>query len=221
MAGDDDSERSTASHVREYIDLHPSIKDCVRMEIVNLSALARRIVDEVEEVGSEEAALVACRRYEVDPSEEINEDAIRRVLGRSKLEMRTKVAVVTVRPSPRVRRRLDEALEGADGSNAPLHVIRGSAGVTVVTDDEAADAVVEELGEAEVMSRRSGLVELVVTSPEVIEETPGILAYLATTLSSRGINLVEVVSTYRDTIFVIDEEDLPPAFEILNEIVAG
>lgn len=221
MPRDDDGERSTASRVREYIDLHPSIKDGVRMGIVNLSALARRIVDEVPEVTSEEAALVACRRYEVDPNEEINEEAIRRVLDRSKLEMRTNVDVVTVRPSRGLSSRLEGAMEELGSSTTPLHVIRGSAGVTVVTDGAAADEVVELVGESEVVSRRSGLVELVVTSPEVIEETPGILAYLATTLSSRGINLVEVVSTYRDTIFVIEEEDLPPAFETLNQIVAG
>lgn len=221
MAEGDGDERSTASRVREYIDLHPSIKDGVRMGVVNLSALARKIVDEVPEVTSEEAALVACRRYEVDPNEEINEEAIRQVLADSKLEMRTNVDVVTVPAAQGVDRRLEAALEDVEASTGPLHVIRGSAGLTVVTDGAVADEVAEVLGEGAGASRRSGLVELVVTSPEVIEETPGILAYLATTLSSRGINLVEVVSTYRDTIFVIEDEDLPATFEILNQIVGG
>ena len=37
---------STASVVREYIDTHPSIKDGMQMGIINLSALARKIMDE-------------------------------------------------------------------------------------------------------------------------------------------------------------------------------
>src|SRR3990170_2482545 len=77
---------STATVVRDYIDMHPSIKDGMRMGIINLSALARKIMDE-KGLKSEEAALMACRRYELDPKSRINEDAILKVLRRSKLEI--------------------------------------------------------------------------------------------------------------------------------------
>lgn len=215
----DDEPRSTARIVREYIDLHPSVKDGMRMGILNLSALARRIMAEEPEVTSEDAALIACRRYELDPQERIVEEDILRVLGRSKLEVRTKVEVVTVRPSWHIFRRLEEAMTLLQGSNTTLHVIHGSAGVTVITDESFVDDIVDVLGEDQVLSRTGDLVELVVTSPEVIEGTPGILAYLSTTLSSRGINLVEVISTYKDTMFVVDREDMVGAFEALERIV--
>ena len=80
------AQASSAQIVRDYIDAHPSIKDCMRMGIINLSALARQIMQD-EGIKSEEAALIACRRYELDPRQKINEDAILRVLRRSKLEI--------------------------------------------------------------------------------------------------------------------------------------
>ncbi len=219
MAPRDPDARSTAEIVREYIDLHPSVKDGLRMGIVNLSALARRIMDEEPEVTSEDAALIACRRYELDPQSRLVEADIMRVLSASKLEIRTKVTTLTVRPSWHIFRKLEDAFNLLQGTNAALHVIRGSAGVTIITDGAYADDIADLLGEDQLLDRRSDLVELVVTSPESIGDTPGILAYLSTTLASRGINLLEVISTYRDTIFVLEKTQMVPAFETLNTIV--
>ena len=57
---------SVAQAVRTYIDARPVVRDALAMGIVNLSALTRRIRDETG-LGSEEAVLVACRRYKPAP----------------------------------------------------------------------------------------------------------------------------------------------------------
>lgn len=210
---------STAQRVRDYIDLHPSIKDGLRMGIVNLSALARRIMAE-EGLESEDAVLIACRRYEVDPRGKLNEEAVRRILGRSKLDIRTKAAVLTVRPSWGVFEAVEEAGKALRGTNPPLHLVRGSEGLTLITDDVVADDVLERLDGRDVLKVQRGLVEVSVTSPEVVEEVPGIMAYLTTSLSSKGINFVEVLSCYKDTIFVVDKDDMMQTVDILNRVVS-
>ena len=214
------AQASSAQVVREYIDAHPSIKDCVRMGIINLSALARQVMRD-EGIKSEEAALIACRRYELDPRQKINEEAILRVLRRSKLEIRTKVAIITVRPSWHIFAKLEKAMNALRGTNHPLHVIQGTASVTVITDGAVAKEIQGILGEDDTIKTMHGLVELVVTSPDVIEDIPGILAYLATALSSKGINFLEVISCYKDTMFVIEEGDMVSAFETLNRLIAS
>jgi hypothetical protein len=210
---------STAQGVREYIDMHPSVKDALRMGIVNLSALARQIVRE-RGLASEEAALIACRRYEFDPKEKINEEAILRILRRSKLEIRTKVVILTIRASWHVFARLEKAMNALRGRNHPLHVIQGTGSVTIITDDAVEREIEDILGSDELIKKQRSLVELVVTSPDVIEDVPGILAFLAQSLSTRGINFLEVISCYKDTMFVIEEKDMVTAFEALNRIIS-
>src|ERR1051326_7635011 len=209
---------STAQAVRKYIDTHPSIKDCMRMGIINLSALARKIMDE-KGIKSEEAALIACRRYELDPQSEINEEAILRVLRRSKMEIRTKVSIVTVRPSWHIYGKLEKAMSTMRGRNHPLHVIQGTGSVTLITDGSVHKEIVDIVGEDEILKQDKNLVELIVTSPDVIEDVPGILAYLSTSLSSKGINMIEVMSCYKDTMFVIEEKDMMEAFDTLNRTI--
>jgi aspartokinase len=212
--------QSTAQVVREYIDAHPSVKDCLKLGIINLSALARRIMEE-EGVQSEEAALIACRRYEADPKDKINEQEILRVLTRSKIEIRTKVAILTARPSWNIYAKLERAMSALRGRNHPLHVIQGTASVTIITDESVVKELEDIIGREHILKRQEDLVELVVTSPDVIEEVPGIMAYLSSALASKGINFVEVISCYKDTMFVIDEGDMVKAFETLNRITGG
>jgi len=211
---------SSAQAVRDYIDTHPSIKDCMRMGIINLSALARKIMEETG-VKSEEAALIACRRYELDPKSKVNEEAVLKVLRRSKLEIRTKVATATLKPTWNLYARLEKAMNALRGRNHNLHVIQGTASVTLITDGSVYKELVGILGEDEVLKEDKNLVELVVTSPDVIEDVPGILAFLSTALSSKGINLIEVISCYQDTMFVIEEKDMMPAFDTLNKIISS
>ncbi len=211
-------ESSSAAVVRDYIDTHPSVKDAMRMGIVNLSALARKIMDETG-VRSEEAALIACRRYELDPRSQINEEAILRVLRRSKLEIRTKVSIVTAKSSWHIFAKLEKAMSAMRGRNHPLHVIQGTGSITIITDGAVHKEIVEILGEDELIKEQKNLVELIVTSPDSIEDVPGILAFLSTSLSSRGINFIEVISCYKDTMFVIEERDMMPSFETLNRAI--
>ena len=211
---------STAAVVREYIDTHPSIKDGMRMGIINLSALARRIMDE-KGIKSEEAALMACRRYELDPKSRINEEAILKVLRRSKLEIRTKVVAMTVRPSWHMYSKLEKVMSTLRGRDQNVHVIQGTAGVTIIMDGSVAKEVESILGEDEVLKEEKDLVELIVNSPDVIEDVPGILAFLSSSLSSKGINFREVISCYKDTMFVIEQKDMMAAFDTLNTIISG
>jgi hypothetical protein len=76
------------------------------------------------------------------------------------------------------------------------------------------------VGEGEVLKEARDLVELIVTSPEVVEDVQGVVAFLSSSLSSKGINFVELISCYKDTMFVIEQKDMMPAFDTLNSIIS-
>lgn len=209
---------SIAKTVRGYIDARPVVRDALRMGIVNLSALTRRIQSDTG-IDQEEAVLVACRRYQ-PPKAAAYEDGIRRVLDASKLEVRTRVAVLTVRASWRLMARLDKALGAMQGQD-PVHVLRGSDSITIILDEGMVQEVEDILGSDEVINRTRGLVEVNLRSPSLIEEVPGILSFLVSSLSERDINLLQVISCHKDNMFVLDQDDLYAAMEILNGLIRG
>jgi hypothetical protein len=212
------SPTSVAGSVRAYIDARPVVRDALAMGIVNLSALTRHIRKETG-LGSEEAVLVACRRYVPQHANPDYQAGIRRILDKSKLEVRTRVATLTLHPSWKLFARLEKAMGQLQGRNYPIHVLHGSESITIITDEALMREMKETLGDEDLIKETDGLVELNIRSPDSIEDVPGVLAFLASTMSARGINFIEVVSCYKDNIFIIEEGDLFKAFEVLNGLI--
>lgn len=212
--------RSTAETVRQWIDARPVIQEALAQGLVNLSALARRIRADTRLKG-EEAVLVACRRHQRSLTPKGHDESVRRVLSGSKLEIRTRVGVITARSHWQVFSRLESAVKRAGASNHPIHVIRGSEALTVITDENLLDDTVEAVGQENILKRRTGLVELNLRSPEVVEDIQGILAFLAGALSAKGINMVDVISCHKDNMFLVEEADLYRAMTVLNGLIQG
>jgi sulfur transfer complex TusBCD TusB component (DsrH family) len=205
-----------ARQVREYIGAHPSISDGLKMGIVNYSALARRISKELG-IRRHEAVLAACRRYPVDKLRGYSEDAVRRTLSKSRIQTRSKVATITVVEGVDVLQRLGDVVEELLDENRVCRLIQVSRGTVIIVDDDSVSRVTKKLRSEQIIGVTRGLVEIDVTSPETIEKTPGLLAFLAGALASRGINIVEEMSAYTDTIFLLERKDMTRAMEVLAQ----
>jgi len=214
-----EASRSIAAEVRDWIDARPAVVEAVRLGIANHSAIARRIS---EEIGSEQlpAIMAACRRYATTHRGPAHERTIERMLGKSRIETRTKIATITLVQGVDVLQRLGDVVEEILDENQICRLIQVSQGTVIVVDEESVGRFHRKLRENQILSIRRGLVELAVTSPVSIEETPGLLARLASVLSTRGINIVQAMSCYTDTIFVLDRADMSRAIEAFSKVLA-
>jgi hypothetical protein len=210
---------SVARRVRAYLDAHPTLADALRVGIANHSAVARRIAEDLG-VKPSEAIVAACRRYPRDRGESAGEAGVRRVLKKSRIETRTKVAAITVDQGADVLRRLGDVVEELLDESSLCRVIQVSRGTVVLVDEDSVPRVLRHVREGQVVRVRKGLVEVAVTSPESIEETPGLLRLLTGVLSSQGINIVEALSCYTDTIFLLHQPDLSAAVAVLTRTLA-
>jgi aspartokinase len=60
---------------------------------------------------------------------------------------------------------------------------------------------------------------IVVHSPEELEVTPGVVAFLATLLAEQNVNIIEFISCWTETIMVVDKKDSLKAYEVLSNMV--
>ena len=61
---------------------------------------------------------------------------------------------------------------------------------------------------------------IVVHSPEELENTPGVVAFLATLLAEQNVNIIEFISCWTETIMVVEKKDSLKAYEILSNMVS-
>ncbi|MCI4349511.1 MAG: ACT domain-containing protein [Thermoplasmata archaeon] len=211
---------TAAELTRRYIDDHPAVRDCLGYNVVNFTALARKIRAETG-LANQEAIEVACRRYQRHMrADRPLEMRVLDVVKASRLEIRTRVAIVTARNDWDVLGRVLETGRTllADRRHL-LQLLQGPGAVTILCEEDLVDLVLQAIGRRSTLGVNRQLSAVTVRSPEIIVETPGVLAFLAGALFRAGINSLEIMSVYTDSTFVVREADVLHAFRVLSELV--
>jgi aspartokinase len=182
-----------------YIKGKPYLQEALENGVVNYSALARMIG---REMGSRnydaiKAALLRLNR-KLGKERRNMEQKVLKVLRTSRLEMRDKIAVIIT------HRKMDISA---------IAIAKSTSGYTYIVNSD----VVEKIKERDVLKVQKDLGMITVISPEALEETPGVIAYLLSSLAVENINVVEFVSCYKDTLLVFKNSDIMRAYEILSD----
>ncbi len=200
-----------------YLSEHPSIKDCLKSNVINYSRLSRKISRELglEKKATMEAILIACRRYaEKIRKEDISESRIRKILKESELEIKNKIIVAIVDKHFFTDRLLK--LESSIRSRSDLfYAIEGTASFTIITLEKYAEQI-ESAFRANLRKLSRNLALISIKSPEDLEGTPGVVDYLYSIFGENGINIVETMSCWTDTLFVISEDDVQKVIKFLR-----
>lgn len=181
---------SVADAVTDYVDARPYLQEALAEEIVNFSALARRIEEEVD--GGFDAVKMALRRH----AEELKEERGRRaetvadILAGSAIELKGGCQVC----------KTDTVQEGLVSATTK----HGATTVQEATQDCHGEVIPDQ-------------VMITVKSPAELEHAPGVLAYILSLLAGHKINVTECISCREDTHIVVHEDNATAAFELLNE----
>ena len=193
----DNGTKSVARLVREAIQMRPSLLDALKLGIVNYSALARMLQEEIGE-GSTEAVKAAVIRIAEDLSKDrrLREEEVRSILKESKVRLQDKIAVLI---SPI---KLDiPYLVTAYLTDSYVYI------VDQTTLSKNMDKQVQVM---------SNLVALILLSPDRLETTPGFVAFVTQLLGGHDINIIEFISCFTNTIIVLDSKDALKAFSLLQ-----
>ena len=99
-----------------------------------------------------------------------------------------------------------------------FQLTQGVGTFTLVISREEADAIIEILT-PHIVESISDQTAIVLISPQEIITTPGVISYITGALSSMGINITQVISCHKDTIYVLDRENAPAAYRLLEDII--
>jgi predicted regulator of amino acid metabolism with ACT domain len=209
---------SAAEITRKYIDRHPSVKDCISKDLVNYSSLSRLIMKETG-IKNEEAVLAASRRYAMKLAKSDSEGAVISLFEDSRLELKTKICIVVAKNEWIVLKNLEDVMKKILADKSTLQMLQSTSAITVISEDKHLPSIIKAIGQDHIMKVRENLGEITVKSPARIEDTPGAFAFVMSMLSEQGINLLEAVSCYTDTIFIVSREDMMRAFDILSSCI--
>lgn len=208
----------TTSEITErYLENHPSIKDCLKKNIINHSKLSRIIAKElnIEKKTSLEAINIACRRYkEKIKHNSLLENKILEILKQTELEIKNKIVVIVIeknsysKNSNRVEKRIQKSAE-------TFYLIEGSKVFTLITSEKYLETL-KDIFEKSIIKITRNLAMITMKSPKALENTSGVNAFVYAKFAENGINIVEQMSCWTDTLCVISEDDISAVMNFLK-----
>lgn len=186
-----------------YVKRRPYLKEVIREGVVNYSALARKIsIEAFGDLAKENAVKMALIRLSrgMERLESDLEVRILSLLKRSSMVIKNKVAVIIT-----ARR-----LEGI----SPLSFAKSGRFMTYIIEQREREGLKISPQRVE-----ENLNLITIESPEELEEVPGVISYILGALASEGINVVEFISCYTDTLLVVRQADTERAYSILSRIM--
>jgi len=199
---------------RRVLRKYPNIAEYLGYGVVNYRALARLIQPEVERLlGGRvklQSIVTALRRSGGEPVQ----DSARRIIAESEVSLRYDLGLVTAalsKDTPEKVLKVHRLLRGS-----PYVLLQGLENLTIVTKQEHIPEL-ERLFGAELTESRRSLAGIFVRSPPEIASTSGVLARLSGLLAAEGINVVEMMSSHDETLFLVEERDCLRGVEAIRD----
>jgi len=188
-----------ANAVRSHLQNKPYLLEALEKGIVNLSELARQIQKELK-IDNTSAIKAALRRFAEDlqKHKQKREEKVLQVLKRSGIAVYDRKAVMITSKELNTKNGMKVDLLGKyvyllDRSDMP----------------ERINALV----------KHDNCTMIVIHSPEEMEATPGVVAFLTTLLAEQNVNIIEFISCWTETIIVVEKKDSLKAYEVLSNLV--
>lgn len=207
----------------DIINRSPFLREAITENLVNVSALARKIKPEVEEIVGkkvkEGAIVMSIKRMDPGYYHRINMK-IKNFMGtlgdflvRSDLEDFTfeNSATLTLKQS----KMMQHVNEGKD----PFYTFcLGVNESTIITSTTMRDRLKEVFEGEKILSHKIDLASITIKLPSVNTEISGIYYYILKHLAWEGLNIVEVISTANEFTVVVNSDDIDSAFSILMQL---
>jgi hypothetical protein len=190
---------TTAKNVRDYLRNKPYLLEALEKGIVNLSELSRQIQIELK-TSNIIATKAALRRYteELQKHKQKREEKVLSILKKSGVAVYDRKSVIITAKEIATKTGMKVDLPGKfvyllDRSDLPERI------ATLVKHDNCT--------------------MIVINSPEELEATVGVVAFLTTLLAEQNVNMIEFISCWTETIIVVEKKDSLKAYEALTNIV--
>lgn len=215
---------STISKVTEdIINRSPFLREAMTENLINISALARKIKEEVEkEVGKEikEGAIVmAIKRMNPGVYHRVDTKITKVIGGIGDFLVRSDLADLTYENSESLRDSQSNMISYINNDTDGFFTLcKGITETTYILNAKHLQKATELMKGERMIAQSSDLSSITVKLPSVNTETYGVYYYIMKHLAWEGINIEQVVSTEHEFTAIVKSADIDQAFKILMQL---
>jgi hypothetical protein len=210
---------SVPEEVERVIRQSPFLEEALADGILNLSALARKIKPEIEQKlyknVTEGSIVMALKRLSLKKDLKKEFD-LKKSVGN--LIVRSNLVELTYKNSHQLIEGLKKVMDKIKKIENDIffNFSRGTFETTIVCSNNIASFIKKILSGEQLVSAFEKISSISINLNYQTVDTPGVYYTILKILSWNGINITEVVSTYREFTILVEEKDIDKAFTALK-----
>jgi hypothetical protein len=210
----------------DLINRSPFLREAMTDDLINISALARKLKPEIEEIIGKEvkegAIIMAIKRMTPGLYHRLNLK-ISKVMGElGDFLVRSNLIDYTFENSDSLKTKLSELIQEINKENDSFFALcKGISETTFIVNSQKKENIERIFRNEKMKSHTNDLASVTVKLPMINTEIYGIYYYILKHLAWEGINIIEIVSTSNEFTVVVKQDDVDKAFKILMQIKRG
>ena len=211
---------SVPEAVREILTRNYPVYQCLKMKIINFHSLADLIQTQVQQLSGREASVntlvVAIKRF----SDTLTVSKIpdtSKVLKDARLSLSSGIVDATMRaPRSQFSAIIKELSDAAVELSEFPHIFPLSNSIKLILPGEDYTLLRGKLPHLREAGVQSNVAKLTLNLSPRAEMTPGIASYVTELMFRNGVNILDAFLGYGDIIMVVDDNDGPLAYDVLQ-----
>lgn len=214
---------TTSQKVEELVNKSPYIREAITDDLINLSALARKLKPQIEDEllkdVSEGAVFIALQRYasklkpyyQVNPAEYL-----------ANLSLRSELFELTVKNSPTLLEKLSKLAKSIEDNHTALFVFtQGQYETTIITSRTLENDLNRVLESETITHTIPELTGITLQRTHGQIETTGVLQFPLRVLAWEGISVIEIITTLNEIMVVVRDFEVDRAVVSIRQALAG
>lgn len=207
----------------DLINRSPFLREAMTDDLINISALARKLKPEIEQIIGKEvkegAIIMAIKRMTPGLYHRLNLK-ITKVMGDlGDFLVRSNLIDYTFENSDSLKEKQGELINEINRDNDSFFALcKGVTETTFIVNAQKKEVVERIFKNDKLKSNTNDLASVTVKLPKINTEIYGIYYYILKHLAWEGINIIEIVSTSNEFTVIVKQDDVDKAFKILMQI---
>lgn len=212
---------SIAKIVREIVDEDLTIQDSLQRKYGNYSGIARMIKKDVEKITKNdvknEAIITALKRLSFSYKED--SPKTHEIIAKTIMNVRTNLSKLSVEKNKNNESKIRQVIMKSE--EEVIQISQGISAITIIYDTSMRKLFLKKFRKQEILEDHEDLAAIILHSPTEFISTPGCAFSFYSQLAKRKINIEDTVSSYTDTVIVVELEDVGTAFSALSALVTN
>ncbi|MBS3123984.1 hypothetical protein J4437_05110 [Candidatus Woesearchaeota archaeon] len=208
--------------VWRYLDNHLTIKKDLNDDLINVRALAHKIITELNWNCSLNAVISAIRRYHLEIKEKDHLPEVYALLKKSKVLSRTKLASLLLKKTDQVRKKLADLYPKIDFQGGDtLRIFEVNKYIKIIIDERNLVEISALFPKSDLVNIEKDLGEITILYNVDITKIPGVFALLSNELAANGLSIVDSMICHSEHLIIVKEKELQKSFAVVFNLTTG